>query len=153
MNHWTRLRRFCSCGDCLAEEPVSSQQSAAGSPNVAFNGTCHADRIFDCRLLTWRRVRSMSSPRRLATWKMCPRGPYGFCARFTSSPPRTPGIRACCCSATEYVRGVTYGTFRPDDETDDFPRLEAVAEDFAAMAANGINAVRTYTIPPHWLLD
>jgi O-antigen biosynthesis protein len=52
-----------------------------------------------------------------------------------------------------YVRGVTYGTFRPDDETDDFPRFEAVAEDFAAMAAHGINAVRTYTIPPLWLLD
>jgi GT2 family glycosyltransferase len=52
-----------------------------------------------------------------------------------------------------YVRGVTYGTFRPDEETDDFPSFDAVAEDFAAMAANGINAVRTYTIPPHWLLD
>jgi len=51
------------------------------------------------------------------------------------------------------VRGVTYGTFRPDDETQDFPRPEAVAEDFAAMAANGINAVRVYTVPPRWLLD
>jgi O-antigen biosynthesis protein len=51
------------------------------------------------------------------------------------------------------VRGVTYGTFRPDAETDDFPRPEAVAEDFAAMAANGINAIRTYTVPPRWLLD
>ena len=52
-----------------------------------------------------------------------------------------------------YVRGVTYGTFRPDEDTDDFSRLEAVAEDFAAMAANGINAIRTYTVPPRWLLD
>ena len=52
-----------------------------------------------------------------------------------------------------YVRGVTYGTFRPDEDTDDFPRLEAVAEDFAAMAENGINAIRTYTVPPRWLLD
>jgi glycosyltransferase involved in cell wall biosynthesis len=52
-----------------------------------------------------------------------------------------------------YVRGVTYGTFRPDEETDDFPRFEAVADDFAAMAAHGINAVRTYTVPPLWLLD
>jgi hypothetical protein len=51
------------------------------------------------------------------------------------------------------VRGVTYGTFRPDDETDDFPRYEAVAEDFASMAAHGINSVRTYTVPPRWLLD
>jgi O-antigen biosynthesis protein len=52
-----------------------------------------------------------------------------------------------------YVRGVTYGTFRPNDETRDFPSREAVAEDFAAMAANGINAVRVYTVPPRWLLD
>jgi glycosyltransferase involved in cell wall biosynthesis len=52
-----------------------------------------------------------------------------------------------------YVRGVTYGTFRPDEETDDFPPLEAVAEDFAAMARNDVNAVRTYTVPPRWLLD
>ena len=52
-----------------------------------------------------------------------------------------------------YVRGVTYGTFRPNDETQDFPSREAVAEDFAAMAANGVNAVRVYTVPPRWLLD
>jgi GT2 family glycosyltransferase len=51
------------------------------------------------------------------------------------------------------VRGVTYGTFRPNDETRDFPSREAVAEDFAAMAANGVNAVRVYTVPPRWLLD
>ena len=52
-----------------------------------------------------------------------------------------------------YVRGVTYGTFRPNDETHDFPSREAVAEDFAVMAANGINSVRVYTVPPRWLLD
>jgi GT2 family glycosyltransferase len=51
------------------------------------------------------------------------------------------------------VRGVTYGTFRPNDETEDFPDRQAVAEDFAAMAANGINTVRVYTVPPRWLLD
>ena len=51
------------------------------------------------------------------------------------------------------MRGVTYGTFRPDEETSDFPRASAVAEDFAGMAANGVNAVRTYTVPPRWLLD
>jgi GT2 family glycosyltransferase len=51
------------------------------------------------------------------------------------------------------VRGVTYGTFRPNDETQDFPDRQAVAEDFAAMAANGVNTVRVYTVPPRWLLD
>ena len=53
-----------------------------------------------------------------------------------------------------YVRGVTYGTFRPDDDSaEEFPSRAAVAADFAGMAANGINAVRTYTVPPRWLLD
>ena len=52
-----------------------------------------------------------------------------------------------------HVRGVTYGTFRPDADGYEFPRPETVQQDFALMAANGINAVRTYTVPPRWLLD
>jgi O-antigen biosynthesis protein len=52
-----------------------------------------------------------------------------------------------------YVRGVTYGTFRPLDDGSEYPRPEVVERDFAQMAMNGINAVRTYTTPPHWLLD
>jgi GT2 family glycosyltransferase len=52
-----------------------------------------------------------------------------------------------------YVRGVTYGTFRPDSHGHEYPDPHTVAADFAQMAANGINAVRTYTMPPDWLLD
>src|SRR5437870_13042822 len=52
-----------------------------------------------------------------------------------------------------YVRGVTYGTFRPDREGNEFPDRTRVERDFALMAAHGINAVRTYTAPPRWLLD
>jgi GT2 family glycosyltransferase len=48
---------------------------------------------------------------------------------------------------------VTYGTFRPLDDGSEYPRPDVVERDFAQMAANGINAVRTYTTPPHWLLD
>jgi beta-galactosidase/beta-glucuronidase len=51
-----------------------------------------------------------------------------------------------------HVRGVTYGTFRSEDGSS-FPAPERVREDFAAMAAAGINAVRTYVPPPAWLLD
>src|SRR5215208_1344087 len=52
-----------------------------------------------------------------------------------------------------YVRGVTYGTFRPNPDGDQFPEPEVVRADFAAMAASGINSLRTYTVPPRWLLD
>jgi GT2 family glycosyltransferase len=52
-----------------------------------------------------------------------------------------------------YVRGVTYGTFGAGDEGDAFLEPETVERDFAAMAAAGINSVRTYTVPPRWLLD
>ena len=52
-----------------------------------------------------------------------------------------------------YVRGVTYGTFRPREDGDEYPGPEIVEQDFALMAANGLNAVRTYTVPPRWLLD
>src|SRR5229473_3983704 len=52
-----------------------------------------------------------------------------------------------------YVRGVTYGTFRPNLQGDEFPRLKIVHRDFARMAASGVNTVRTYTPPPLWLLD
>src|SRR3989449_1428943 len=52
-----------------------------------------------------------------------------------------------------YVRGVTYGTFRPRADGSEVPEPDVVERDFALMAANGINAVRTYSVPPRWLLD
>lgn len=52
-----------------------------------------------------------------------------------------------------YARGVTYGTFRPDPNGCDYRTPSLVERDFRQMASNGINAVRTYTVPPRWLLD
>ena len=51
-----------------------------------------------------------------------------------------------------YVRGVTYGPFGPGSDGSPYEpgRTE---EDFARMAAAGVNALRTYTTPPGWLLD
>jgi GT2 family glycosyltransferase len=52
-----------------------------------------------------------------------------------------------------FLRGVTYGTFRPDDRGDEFPSADVVERDFEAMQENGVNAVRTYTAPPGRVLD
>src|SRR5919199_3570786 len=52
-----------------------------------------------------------------------------------------------------YVRGVTYGPFRPEADGSEYHSPDVVAHDFAQMAATGVNAVRTYTVPPRWLLD
>ena len=52
-----------------------------------------------------------------------------------------------------FVKGVTYGTFRPDQHGEEFHDRDRVEADFSAMARQGINAVRTYTPPPIWLLD
>jgi beta-galactosidase/beta-glucuronidase len=52
-----------------------------------------------------------------------------------------------------YVRGVTYGTFSPLKDGSEYPPPEVVEQDFAQIATNGFNAVRTYTVPPQWLLD
>ena len=52
-----------------------------------------------------------------------------------------------------WVRGVTYGTFAPNEHGDQYPPAAEVERDFALMVANGINTVRVYTPPPRWLLD
>ena len=53
-----------------------------------------------------------------------------------------------------YVRGVTYGAFRPDEAKNEYHDLGVIDRDFAQMAANGINTVRIpHTMPPRALLD
>jgi GT2 family glycosyltransferase len=52
-----------------------------------------------------------------------------------------------------FIRGVTYGTFRPDANGEEYGDPARVERDFAQMAAHGINAVRIYTMPPRSLLD
>ena len=53
-----------------------------------------------------------------------------------------------------YVRGVTYGAFRPDPDGNEYHDLDQIEQDFAQMVANGFNAVRIpHTMPPRHLLD
>jgi GT2 family glycosyltransferase len=56
-------------------------------------------------------------------------------------------------NAKFWVRGVTYGTFRPDANGKEYHDPKTVERDFAHMAGNGFNAIRTYTVPPRWFLD
>jgi GT2 family glycosyltransferase len=52
-----------------------------------------------------------------------------------------------------YVRGVTYGTFRPDADGMPYGSPATVERDLAQMASVGLNAVRLYTPPPPGFLD
>src|SRR5436190_23902495 len=53
-----------------------------------------------------------------------------------------------------YVRGVTYGAFRPDANGNEYHDLDIIERDFAQMVASGFNAVRIpHTMPPRALLD
>ncbi|TMA22718.1 MAG: glycosyltransferase, partial [Deltaproteobacteria bacterium] len=53
-----------------------------------------------------------------------------------------------------YVRGVTYGAFRPDRAKNEYTDLSQIDRDFAQMAEAGIDAVRIpHTMPPRALLD
>jgi GT2 family glycosyltransferase len=52
-----------------------------------------------------------------------------------------------------FIKGVTYGPFRPAAHGAPFPDKWFVERDFALMAEMGANVIRTFTVPPEWLLD
>jgi beta-galactosidase/beta-glucuronidase len=72
---------------------------------------------------------------------------------FSFERPQVRGKFLFVGSEKLWIRGVTYGTFRPDCEGIQFPSREGVARDFSAISRAGLNAVRVYTPPPRWLLD
>jgi GT2 family glycosyltransferase len=52
-----------------------------------------------------------------------------------------------------YLRGVTYGPFRHEEDGCEYHTPEQVEQDFSIMASANVNTVRVYTVPPLWLLD
>jgi O-antigen biosynthesis protein len=52
-----------------------------------------------------------------------------------------------------FVKGVTYGPFKPDAEGNYLGRPEQVDVDLALMRQAGLNVVRIYHPPPPWFLD
>jgi len=67
--------------------------------------------------------------------------------------PRVGGKFLFAGSEKLWVRGVTYGTFAPRANGEDYPEGEQLERDFASMRASGVNALRCYTVPPRRLLD
>ena len=52
-----------------------------------------------------------------------------------------------------FVKGVTYGTFAPNEEQEPYPPFWQITEDFARMRDAGINTVRLYTPPSDRMAD
>jgi GT2 family glycosyltransferase len=52
-----------------------------------------------------------------------------------------------------FVKGITYGPFKPDAEGNYLGRPEQVEGDLALMRQIGFNVVRIYHVPPQWFLD
>jgi hypothetical protein len=67
--------------------------------------------------------------------------------RVVSSLPRTrPAVsgKALYCNGTRlWVKGVTYGTFRPDVSGNEFHDIKLVENDLKAISARGFNCIRT----------
>ncbi len=52
-----------------------------------------------------------------------------------------------------FVKGVTYGPFKPDADGNYLGRPEQAGVDLALMGEAGLNVVRIYHSPPRWFLD
>jgi glycosyltransferase involved in cell wall biosynthesis len=52
-----------------------------------------------------------------------------------------------------HIKGVTYGPFAPDAEGCTFASREQTGRDFKQIRELGANLIRTYYVPPRWLLD
>src|SRR5437870_13547873 len=69
-----------------------------------------------------------------------------------SARPVVRGKFLYCNDQKLWLRGVTYGTFRPDNRCCEFHDPDRLARDFLLIANAGMNAVRTYSVPPLWFL-
>ena len=68
-------------------------------------------------------------------------------------PPTVQGKFFWTGAAKFYLRAVSYGPFATASHGDQFPERDMVERDFALIHELGANTVRTFTVPPRWLLD
>jgi GT2 family glycosyltransferase len=78
---------------------------------------------------------------------------YPASLRADMQRPRVRGKFLFVGGEKFWIRGATYGTFKPDPSGAQFPPQEVVERDFRAMAGAGLNAIRIYTAPPLWLMQ
>jgi GT2 family glycosyltransferase len=82
------------------------------------------------------------------------RSPRSHVPAPPSPRPRADGKFLYAGNEKLWVRGATYGAFRPDVSGNEYRDLPRIERDFAQMAANNFNAVRIpHTVPPRSLLD
>jgi glycosyltransferase involved in cell wall biosynthesis len=91
----------------------------------------------------WRRTEAGATPDARAL----PAGPAPAAARF-----QVDGKYFARDGRRWTARGVAYGPFAPNAAGEPYPEAERVADDFARMQSAGLNAIRTYHVPPEWLL-
>lgn len=71
-------------------------------------------------------------------------------------PTRRPSVRGKFFDLGNnetLIKGVTYGPFRPEADGGEYHTPDVVDSDFELMRRAGVNAVRTYTVPPRWLFN
>ena len=93
----------------------------------------------------------------------CTHGTHGTSSRrqsptctMTTVAPAGPRVNGRFLEADGrrfLVKGVTYGTFAPDQHGGQYPLPAQIDEDFRLMAQAGFNTVRVYTVPETGLLD
>lgn len=83
------------------------------------------------------------------------RRPYLCTAVSTTVLPRIRAVAKFFFEGERkfFVKGVTYGPFKPDAEGNHLGRAEQVDVDLALMRQAGLNLVRIYHSPPRWFLD
>lgn len=108
---------------------------------------------------------TVTSPRPLDTadpapTSACPVGPVAAPAVVRAPIPavtaarwRVEGRSFMRGGAKAAPKGVTYGPFPANAAGEPFPEPARVAADFALMRQVGLDAVRTYWLPPAWFLD
>src|SRR6185369_12969439 len=70
-----------------------------------------------------------------------------------SGPPTVQGKFFWVGGEKFYLRAVSYGPFATASHGDQFPERDVVERDFGLIRDLGANTIRTFTVPPRWLLD